>query len=485
MSKKILTKDKAIEQLWRVGEISWKLMGKQKDIYKYIKDNSGDVSVVLCSRRFGKSYVLCSYAVETCLKIPNAVVKYACPTQSMVRTIIRPIMRKILEDCPEDLKPEWMSQEKVYKFKNGSEIQVAGTDAGNADNLRGGSAQLCIIDEAAFCNDLDYVVNAILLPTTDTTDGKLILASTPNHKDPNHEFHEKFVFPFEAENRIAKFTIYESPMLTPAKIQKIINRYPGGEHNANFRCEYLVEIPISSELTVIPEFNKVKAEIVKEDLVAPSYYDAYVSMDVGFKDLTVALFSVYDFKNAKLKILDELVMNGPEMTTEKLAEEIAKKEALRFFDEETNEIITPYLRVMDNDLKLLNDLSRLHQLQFIPTKKDNRDAAINNLRMWVGNGRIEIHPRCKTLIYHLERAQWNNQRTDFKRLADSPDGNIRGGHADALASCQYLVRNILESRNPYPNGYGQLSGPNVFSGSLKRAKDEGLDWVKAILNIKK
>ena len=432
------------------------------------------------------SFVLSIIATEICLKIPNAIVKYACPQQTMVRTIIRPIMREILQDCPDDLKPEWLAQEKVFRFKNGSEIQIAGTDAGNAENLRGGYAQLCIVDEAAFCDDLDYVVNSILQPTTDTVDGKVILASTPNYKDPNHEFHETFVHPNEAEGNIVKFTVFDSPMLTEDKINKIINRYPGGLENPKFRCEYLVEIPKSSESSIVPEFFENKASIVKSVIEKPPFYDAYVSMDVGFKDLTVALFAVYDFREAKLKIVDELVMNGPEMTTQHLAKRIKEIESIRFLDEETNEVNEPYLRVMDNDLKLINDLSRLHQIQFIPTKKDNRDAAINNLRMWIGNGKIEIHERCKTLIYHLENGQWNKHRTDFRHLKDSPSGEVLGGHADALAAIAYMVRNIVESRNPYPENYGKLRGRNVFSSPTRDEEANGaLDWVKTVLNIKK
>ena len=483
--KKEITIEEARRKLWSLGEISYKLLGKQKDIYSYIRNNEKDVSIVLCSRRFGKSFSLCTSAIETCIRIPNAIVKYACPQQRMVTTIIKPIMRELLKDCPSELKPEWMAQEKIYRFPNGSEIQIAGTDGGNAENLRGGYSHLCIVDEAGFCDDLDYVVNSIMLPTTDTTDGKLILASTPNFKDPNHEFHRKFAIPSEASGNIAKFTIYDSPMLTPEKIQKIIERYPGGVDNPKFKCEYMVEIPRSSETSVIPEFYFNKGNIVNSDVKKPSFYDAYVSMDVGFKDLTVALFAIYDFKEAKLKVLDEYVINGPEMTTTKIAEEIRKKESIRFINEETGEVEEPYLRVMDNDLKLINDLSRLHGIQFIPTKKDNRDAAINNTRIWITEGRLEIHSRCKTLIYHLENAQWNKHRTDFTHLEDSTDGEILGGHADALPALVYMIRNVIESRNPYPEGYGKLKGSAVFYGN-KQSGEEGVGaWVKTMMNIKK
>jgi hypothetical protein len=248
----------------------------------------------------------------------------------------------------------------------------------------------------------------------------------------------------------------------------------------------MVEIPKSSESSVIPEFYENRGDIIKTSIDKPSFCDSYVSMDVGFKDLTVALFAIYDFREAKIKIIDELVMNGPEMTTQELAKRIKQIESIRFLDEETNEVNEPYLRVMDNDLKLINDLSRLHQIQFIPTKKDNRDAAINNLRMWVANGKVEVHERCKTLIYHLENGQWNKHRTDFKHLKDSPSGEVRGGHSDGVAAMSYLVRNIVESRNPFPENYGKLQGRNAFkSPTRKEDTNSTLEWVKTVLNIKK
>lgn len=484
MAKKKLTKDSAIEQLWRLGELKWKLKGKQKDIYDHFKNSSDGITACLIGRQFGKSHTLLVLANECCVKNPGTIIKYACPEQRMVERILKPRMKKIIEDCPEDLKPEWKTQEKIWLYPNGSEIQISGCNAGHYDALRGGTSHICIVDESAFIDSLEEVVFSVLAPTTDTTNGVIWLASTPNDKDPTHDFHEFFVFPLQAQNKLLKFTLYDSPMLTPEKINKIINRYPGKDANPKFRCEYLCEIPKSSESTVVPEFTLVKNEIVFEDIVVPYCRDYYVGMDVGFRDLTVVLFGYYDFTNAKLIILDELVMNGPEMTTESLAREIKHKEELRFFDKEMEELIKPYLRISDNDLKLLNDLNRLHDLQFMATAKDNREAAINMLRLWVSNKRIQIHSRCKHLIYHLENAQWDKNRDKFRQLKDSPNGEVRGGHADALAACYYLVRNINEFKNPYPHDFGQLKGSNVWK-SKNNPFDKVTEAMHQIFNIKK
>jgi hypothetical protein len=207
-------------------------------------------------------------------------------------------------------------------------------------------------------------------------------------------------------------------------------------------------------------------------------------MDVGFVDLTVALFAYYDFKEATIVIMDELVTNGAEMTTESLARDIRHKEKIRFFDHTANIECEPYLRVMDNELKLINDLSRLHEITFIPTAKDNKEAAVNNMRIWVSQGRVKIHERCKHLLYHLEYGQWDKSRRKFKHLNDSPDKSVRGGHVDAADALIYLVRNILEHRNPFPEDFGQLKGNNIWRKKQSEESDMSSIMHK-IMNIKK
>ena len=475
----------AIKKLWEMGELSWKLLGKQLDIYDHFTKSDRDIEACLISRQFGKSFTLCLIAVELCIRFPNAIVKYACPVQKMVERIIIPRIKEIIADCPEHLKPEWRANSKAWIFPNGSEIQIAGCNGGQYDNLRGGSADLCIVDEGAFVDELETVVYSVLAPTTDTTDGKIWLASTPNPDEPQHEFHELFVFPMEAEGSLLKFTYLDSPMIDEKKKIKILKRYPGGENNPKFRCEYLCEIPKTSENSVVPEFSHKKDDIVLDEVELPHHFDGYVSADFGFRDLTVALFGYYDFMNAQLVIIDEVVMNGPEMTTDFLAQKIKDKEDLRFYNEEINMPIKPYLRIADNALQIINDLVRLHDLHFIATKKDNKEAQINQVRLWVSSGKIKIHKRCKHLIYHIENAQWDKNRKSFKHLNDSPNGEIKGGHCDGLDALIYLVRNINEGRNPFPDDYNQLKGPNIFKSGKKPNQSKLQDLMNTIMGIKK
>jgi PBSX family phage terminase large subunit len=485
-----LNKEQAIEELWRNSILSWKLKGKQKDIYNHFKNTDDDISACLISRQFGKSFTLCLIAIETCLEKPGAIVKYACPTQKMVERVIKPRIKEIISDCPEDLKPEWKTQDKVWLFPNGSEIQVAGTDNGNYDNLRGGSADLCIADESGFMEELETIIYSVLAPTTDTTGGRIFLASTPNDKDPNHEFHEFFVHPLEAAGKLLKFTYHDSPMVDEKKKEKIISRYPGGENNIKFRCEYLCEIPNVSDANVVPEFALVEEEVVK-DIDKPDYCDFYTGADVGFHDLTVVLFGYYDYNRLALVITDEYVINGPELTTDKLFSEILHKEKVNFVTKRTTDH-EPYLRIMDNDLKLINDLSRFYGLTFVPTEKHNKDQAVDTVRRWVEDKRIIISPKCKNLIYHLKYTQWHYTRQGtftgkFKHLKGNQDAGLLKSHGDALDALIYMVRNIQTTKNPFPHNYGLNINKDTFISPKWQSKNntQGSEIMKKMLNLVK
>lgn len=490
-----ISKKEAIRKLWKWGELSYKLHSSQITIKDLFDKDEKKIFTILCSRQLGKTYYALTIACSICNKKENAIIKYICPKQKQGKRNIKEVMFHVLKDCPEDLKPTWFEGDLEYRFPNGSKIQVAGTDNGNHENLRGGGADLCIVDEAGFCDELTYVVLSVLMPTTLHTNGKILLVSTPS-RDPNHEFMINYVKPAIHENRLQKLTINDNPRLTEEQKQSILDAYPGRENDPDYRREYLCEVTMTTEDSIIPEFNQENIpRFVDANYPKPAYYDAYTSGDIGFRDLTAYLFGYYDYLNATLVIEDELILSGQEVTTPNIANGIKEKEAHYYFDPISCEPITPFLRIMDNDLIMINDLLQLHKLNFTPTKKDNKEAAVNHLRMMFAQGKIKIHPRCKHLIYHLTSGTWyvssstlnqNQTKSRFCRLPDiNKDGElIRGGHVDTLDALIYMVRNLIKTHNPYPHDYGQLRGSNVHQS--KYSKDSGfVQTIKQILNIRK
>lgn len=484
----------AKDKLWRMGNLSFKLKGVQKTIRDNFYSNETKKTVILSSRRLGKTFVMMVVAVEYCLRNPNSIVKVIFPKKKDARGVARDQMKVILDDCPSDLVPEWKEAQNLYMFPNGSEIQMTGTDGGSAESVRGSRCHLAILDEAGFHDykEFTYIIQSIIMPTLLTTKGKMILASTPS-KQPDHPFMTDYVLPARKEGKLIEYTIYDNPLIEKEDIEGIASEYPRGIDDPDFQREFLLRCDIVDVDSVIPEFDiNLQKDIVKE-CTRPNYYNRYVSGDPAVTDLTVILFGYYDFLKATLVIEDELVMGGQgePVTTLDIVDGIRRKEKMLYSHPLTGEVSEPKLRIMDNNNKILiHDLYKEHGLHFIGTAKDNKEAQINKLRMMLKQGRIIIHPRCKNLIFHLQTARWKTTRegdkNGFMRVKGSQDGSLKPHHADALDALIYMIRNINETESPFPTGYNNIYDQSTFfSPKAPKENSESLDFMKTLLNIKK
>lgn len=452
-----ISQKQAKQLLWRKGVLSWLLDKNQLALYELFHKNSEKVQTWLLARRSGKSFTLCVLAIEYCIKNPGSVVKFVSPNKLQVERNIRPLINQILETCPEDLKPDFRVKDGIYFFANKSELQLAGSDKGNIDSVRGGFAHIAIVDEAQDVSDLKYAVNSVLIPTTLTTKGKVLISGTPP-KDPDHDF-LYFIELCESRGTLVKRTIYDNPRLTKEDINEQI-RAMNGEHTEDFRREFLCEILKSKTRTVIPEFDDIKElELVKE-WKRPPYYHPYTGMDVGGRDWTVVLFAYFDFKADKLIFEDELVYKDQNMYTPTVAKDIEKKEEELWVEPLTQEIIKPKKRVSDHNVIFINDIKKHsnYKIIFENANKKDKPAAINFLRVLINADKIIINPRCKTLISHLKNAKWLNTTTNSE-FGHCPEGS----HYDALDAALYLCRAVDFKSNPYPKDYNSpLEPSNAF-----------------------
>lgn len=439
-----LTPAKAREMLWRQGRpLEFLLDANQKEVYSTFKNNNIKTQVVVLSRQSGKSYGLSAIAVQECLTRPNIIVTYVAPRLNQAKKIAKVTLREILKTCPKDMQPIFNKQDNQYVFHNGSVLELGALNNDRADDLRGSKSHLIIVDEAGFVDDLKYVLRSVLYPKLNTTRGNLLICSTPP-KSASHEFYD-IVKQAEYDGTLIKKTINDCPRYTPEDVE-IFAKEVGGKDSTDFKREYLCMFLTDEDSAVIPEATEENMALIVADHKRPAFFDCYVSMDIGFKDLTVVLFGYYDFRAGITVIEDEVVIKGKEVTTSKLAVLIAEKEQQLWGFKK------PYLRIADNNnLILLNELSSDYNLPIIATAKDNKEAAINNVRIAVSDHRIRINPRCKTLIFHLKNALWNKNRTSYERTPD-------GSHCDALDALIYLMRNVQTSKNPFPYNFDYSEG---------------------------
>jgi hypothetical protein len=443
-SLKLTSKD-IIDTLWRKGVLHWKLKPIQKVMHEKERTSTALIWVENCSRRLGKSYRLAIKALEVGLTQREAVIPFAAPTLKMIRDITLPIFREICRDAPSDIKPIWRQSEGKFLFPSTkSEIVLAGVNSGNAEKLRGRKATIAIVDEAGFIENLDYLVQDVLMPQLLTTNGKILMASSPS-RTPAHAFRD-YCMRAQRENVYSEYDIYQAGY-TPEKIEKF-KKEAGGENSTTWKREYLCQFVVDADYHIIPEWRDAFAVEIKRHEYFKYYY-RYVFMDMGVKDKTVILFAYYDFLNARLVIEGEIVMQGPEMTTEKIAAKIKEKEATLWPD------LRVHRRIADNNNPLmLLDLGSLHDIHFSPTQKTGKterttiiEAMVNELRINVGSGKVIVSPNCPETIGCLKFGIWNKNRTQFERVKEY-------GHFDALAALIYGNRAIDRVTNPIPMNLG-------------------------------
>lgn len=485
MSANKLSKSDAIKELWRRGELSWKLDSVQKQMHKLFYNGGHKTNTWLLARRSGKTFLLCVLALEQCIKVPNSIVKFVSPTKLQVNNNVRPIFKTLLQDCPDDVKPDFKTKDYIYYFPNGSEIQLAGTDNQHAEKLRGGDSHICIVDEAGSCSGLENIVKSILLPTTLITRGKIILASTPP-SESEHDF-LKFIEEAEMKGSLVKKTVYDNPRISKEQLNELIEELGGLQTDAAKR-ELLCEIIKDSQTSVIPEATDALYKEIVREWPRPAFFDSYVSMDLGFNDLTVLLFGYYDFKSAKIVVEREYVVNGHDLHLDKLTDKIEEIESELWTNPLTLEVKQPTKRVSDIDYIVFNEIKRMSdgRVAFEAAKKDNNEAAINTMRAYLAKRQIVIHPSCTTLLRHLKNVRWKSVNNKEK-FARSPDD----GHYDAVDALKYMIRAINMTKNPYPNHY--TPGPDtpfveqyLYAKSPNSAPTQSkMDIYKAIFGIKK
>lgn len=433
------------EKYWRAGDLSykfWPVQHKMAGVLEAPIDVRSLKRVLNCSRRIRKTTTALIKSTELCLRKSGAQVRFVAPTQRMLRKIIRPIMVQICEDAPADLKPIWRGSEGSYLFPStGAELHIGGANNDHEDDNRGTFADLCVVDEAQLIKRLKYLVDDVLMPQLmdeNKPRGALWMLLTPP-KTPVHEC-RGYVIEAQANNCYGEFNIMES-----GYSQEVIAKFceeAGGEKSTTWLREYMCQFVVDLNYAIVPEWqDSFSATYAPDEFY--KFYFRYEGLDIGTKDLTVNIYGVYDFKKAKLMIQDETVINGPKMTTEGLAKQIKDKEA-ELWCKETK----VHLRIADNsNLILLQDLALLHGITFAPTSKDTLEAMVNNLRIWVGSGKVQVDPKCKQMVGCLKYGVWDDKRVKWEK-------STVYGHFDALAALMYLVRYVDIVTNPIPRDYG-------------------------------
>lgn len=452
---------------WARGVLSWKLDSNQQEMYVWYVGSAvrNRVLVANASRQLGKSWFALVLCLEFAIQHPGSQIKYAAQTAKQVRKILRPHMRALLEDCPEELRPKLHAQDGEYRFPNGSVITIAGCDRDNVETLRGQHAHLAIVDEGGQFDDLEYVVDGVLLPQTLNTNGRIFIISTPA-PTAGHAF-KQFCDKAESEGALIERTIYDNPRISDQVIDEL-KRSVGGEHSTTWLREFMVQHVTDEASAVLPEANRERLKattLILEhpaDLsYRPSHFDTMIWLDPGWNpDFTGIQWAIWDFPKGRVVIEDDFIMRRLDTAT-----------LLGVLRAKTDDLWgkghNPYLCVSDLDGRLIADLA-LGGFHFVPTQKDNLDQAINQLRLSISGQSIPFwtHPRCTATRRQWENSTWNKTRAKFSRSG-------LDGHYDLSACSIYGRRNLQPWHNPMPYAPQVKKGQGIIIEEDDRASGLG------------
>ena len=456
------TQREAAEALWYAGDLSYKLWEQQQTIYDNIRAMPTSIQTVVCllARQFGKSVLGVILATEDCLQNQNIVVMIIGPTIKQTRSIVRPRMKLIMQDCPDGLIRRVKSEDTWY-FANGSELKLGGFDT-NSSAERGKTLHKVYIEEIVDSNPDDYLgfLRSDLGPALTHSKHAQIIYLTTLPKVPDHPFCLETVPEAMESGSFFKFTIHDNKKISKEQYDACV-KLCGGENSTDFKREYLCQQVRDSTIILVPEFDE---ELHVKDFAIPSFAHYWVGGDVGgVRDKSVFHLCLYDFERAKVLFYDE-----------------------RSFDSETGSgIMVAANREMEGDRKLFGryvdcdgqmrvDFMHQHTYPVALPRKDELEATVNQVRVAICRGDVEVHPRCKLLIKTLRSGTFNRTRTDLDRTQSL-------GHMDAFMSMAYSIRHAIKS-NPFPLYNGASPHTHYIDNSTPE-RTQSANTIKSLFKV--
>lgn len=410
---------------WRQGDLSWQLDSLQLSMRNKIHELGAYLALILASRQLGKSYLAVIMALEWCMRNHRKIARIVAPTLKQAQDIVNDNLTPIVMGAPDGLVRRIKSE---YRWVVGTcELRLGALERQYVDGNRGGNASLIIYEECGFvkADDFNYGVNSVLGPQLLRTGGIELYISSPS-EDPEHPLHT-IVLPRCAEIGTAfRYTVYDSPSLTPALIQKAMDRC-GGEQTDAWQREYLAKIIRPKSLVVIPSYDEI---VHVQAFPLPTYARWQVTIDWGgVRDMTVALLHCYDpFADT------DLIWDEREWPSNTPTSEIVRgiREMAEGFE------VSGWYADIPGQLQV--DLASAYGLVVcLPPKEDWRSAVVA-MSVRFSLRKILIHPRCLFLRRSCRGGIFNKSRTDFERKEGY-------GHMDALAALMYAIR--VADRTPF------------------------------------
>lgn len=165
-----------------------------------------------------------------CINNPNTKTLWVSPTYSQTSKVQKEIFKSLLDT---DIVDSCNYSENYINLKNGSEIVFRSGE--RYDNIRGGTYDYCVMDEAAFLRE--EVWNEAVKPTLLVKGKKVLFLSTPKGRNYFYELYQRGMSDEYKDYKSYRGTSFDNPFANKKEIEDAKKTLPENV----FRQEYMAD----------------------------------------------------------------------------------------------------------------------------------------------------------------------------------------------------------------------------------------------------
>ncbi|MEM2293176.1 MAG: terminase family protein [Nitrososphaerota archaeon] len=241
---------------------------------KLLRDNSKRIVVRMC-RQAGKTTTIALRAIWFAVTHPRTLTLIVAPSlrQSM---IMMDRVQNFLMTMPKEVRRNIIAkmQRTVIWFKNGSQIVALPC---SVHLLRGYTAHQVLMDEANFFRDDETVIYNVVYPMLATTDGILIMSSTPWGKDS--VFYRACNDPNYSKHVVTWREVVEAGLVKPEFIEEMRRALPLERFQREFEAQFVEDVDSYFTQDLIAKC--IDSELEYYDFESYPEGEFYVGVDFG------------------------------------------------------------------------------------------------------------------------------------------------------------------------------------------------------------
>ncbi|AIT09091.1 hypothetical protein LO80_03300 [Candidatus Francisella endociliophora] len=246
------------------------LTPKQSTIFR----NKARFKVLICGRRFGKTYGALAWLIEGAMTKPNSINTYYAPNQVDAREIAWELLQELLPDN----YIKYNEQRLECKFFNGSVIKLRGTDKKLG---RGGKNHRLVYDEFAFGNQKKY--EAAVSPTLADTKGEALFISSPHGRNWAYDYYLRGLDSSFIDWASFQFTTLDGGNVDQDEIEAKKRELDP----RTFRQEY--EATFEEAIGRIIYAFEEKSNVISKDIQPEEHEDIWVGMDFNVNPMSAVI----------------------------------------------------------------------------------------------------------------------------------------------------------------------------------------------------